>query len=194
MTPEEASTPPAAPGETDQPSLPEADPTKTHEVKAIKHDSPLISCRFDPTGRFVFVSRTDSPRSRADSALAKMLFDGVLDLAVVGKNQMTTVRNKQTSADRGTGFLHGFDFLDERQGIQHHAITDDARGVRMKDSGRHQMQHMPAAADDHCMSGVMSTLVAGHAIEPLGQDVDDLALAFVSPLRADDCQVHVRVG
>lgn len=31
-----------------------ADPTKTHVAKAYKHASPLISCRFDPSGRFVF--------------------------------------------------------------------------------------------------------------------------------------------
>lgn len=37
-----------------------ADPTKTHVAKSLAHDSPLISCRFDPSGRFVFAGAEDS--------------------------------------------------------------------------------------------------------------------------------------
>lgn len=37
-----------------QPTAPQADPTKTHVVKSLKHDSPLLSCRFDPSGQYVF--------------------------------------------------------------------------------------------------------------------------------------------
>ncbi len=36
-----------------------ADPAKTQIVKTLKHDSPLISCRFDPSGRFVFAGAED---------------------------------------------------------------------------------------------------------------------------------------
>jgi len=36
------------------------DPSKTHVVKEHKHNSPLISCRFDPSGRYVFFGAQDS--------------------------------------------------------------------------------------------------------------------------------------
>ncbi len=36
------------------------DPTKTHVAKELKHDSPLISCRMDPSSRFVFFGAQDS--------------------------------------------------------------------------------------------------------------------------------------
>jgi WD40 repeat protein len=36
------------------------DPTETHVAKEHKHDSPLISCRFDRSGRFVFFGAQDS--------------------------------------------------------------------------------------------------------------------------------------
>jgi len=36
------------------------DVTKTHVVRELKHDSPLISCRFDPSGRFVFFGAQDN--------------------------------------------------------------------------------------------------------------------------------------
>lgn len=35
------------------------DVTKTHVAKELKHDSPIISCRFDPTGKYVFFGAQD---------------------------------------------------------------------------------------------------------------------------------------
>jgi WD40 repeat protein len=43
-----------------------ADPTKTHVARELKHGSPLVSCRFDPTGRFVFAGAQDSTVQRWD--------------------------------------------------------------------------------------------------------------------------------
>ena len=37
-----------------------ADPAKTHVAKTFKHNSPLISCRIEPTGKFVFAGAQDS--------------------------------------------------------------------------------------------------------------------------------------
>ena len=36
------------------------EPAKTHIVKELKHGSPLISCRFDPTGKAIFFGAEDS--------------------------------------------------------------------------------------------------------------------------------------
>ncbi len=37
-----------------------ADPTKTHVAKTLAHTAPLVGCRFDPTGRFVFAGGEDN--------------------------------------------------------------------------------------------------------------------------------------
>src|SRR5215467_10129117 len=37
------------------------------------------------------------------------------------------------------------------------------------------------------MAGVVPSLIARHNIEPFGEQIDDLALAFIPPLGADDC-------
>ncbi|MFO0818084.1 MAG: WD40 repeat domain-containing protein [Pirellulales bacterium] len=37
-----------------------ADPAQSHVAKTLAHTSPLISCRFDPTGRFVFAGAEDN--------------------------------------------------------------------------------------------------------------------------------------
>lgn len=44
---------------SDESTTPAIDPTKTHVAKSLAHASPLISCRFDPTGRFVFAGAED---------------------------------------------------------------------------------------------------------------------------------------
>jgi len=36
------------------------------------------------------------------------------------------------------------------------------------------------------MPGIVSTLIAGHNVEMFGQQVNDLALAFIAPLSADN--------
>ena len=45
-----------------------ADPKQTHISKTLAHGSPLISCRYDPTGRFVFAGDQDNKVVRWDVA------------------------------------------------------------------------------------------------------------------------------
>jgi WD40 repeat protein len=47
---------------------PALDPTKTKLAFELKHNSPLLSCRFDPTGRFVFAGAQDNTVQRWDLA------------------------------------------------------------------------------------------------------------------------------
>ena len=47
------------------------DPTQTRQVQELKHPSPLLSCRFDPTGRFVFAGAQDSSVQRWEIATGK---------------------------------------------------------------------------------------------------------------------------
>lgn len=48
-----------------------ADPAKTHLAGEWKHTSPLISCRFDPAGRFVFAGAQDNTVQRWELATGK---------------------------------------------------------------------------------------------------------------------------
>ncbi|MDP6445348.1 MAG: hypothetical protein QGG36_30275 [Pirellulaceae bacterium] len=51
--------------------LPKLDAAKTHEIKKHKHNSPIVGCRFDPTGRYVFFGAQDSRVWRWDWAAGK---------------------------------------------------------------------------------------------------------------------------
>jgi WD40 repeat protein len=46
-----------------------AEPEKTHVARELKHGKPLIACRFDPSGRFVFGSSEDETIQRWDLAV-----------------------------------------------------------------------------------------------------------------------------
>ena len=55
------------------------------------------------------------------------------------------------------------------------------------------MQHVPVVAKCDRVAGIMSALITGDAVEFLGEDVDDFAFAFISPLETYDCEVHRRI-
>ena len=48
------------------------------------------------------------------------------------------------------------------------------------------MQCVFRIAHHHGMTGVRATVVPDHHVMPGGQEIDDLALAFVAPLEPDD--------
>src|SRR5262245_13472451 len=48
----------------------------------------------------------------------------------------------------------------------------------------------PAAANDDGVAGVVAALIASDDVKMRREQIYDLTLAFVSPLRADDCEVH----
>ena len=47
------------------------DPTQVRMVQELKHTSPLVGCRFDPGGRFVFAGAQDNTIQRWHLATAK---------------------------------------------------------------------------------------------------------------------------
>ena len=62
----------------------------------------------------------------------------------------------------------------------------------MQDAGRDQMQHELLAVDVHGVAGVVAALIARDRRKVRRQHVDDLALALVAPLRAQNCDVGLR--
>src|SRR5262249_52471966 len=85
-------------------------------------------------------------------------------------------------------------FLEQRARRQHDAVADEAGDAAVQDAGGNQAQHRLAAADDQRVAGVVPALEAHDARDAIGQQVDDLALAFVAPLGADDDHISVHGG
>ena len=62
-------------------------------------------------------------------------------------------------------------------------------GVPRDDAGREQRQLVGLVADDQRVAGIVAALEAHDHVGAAGEPVDDLALALVAPLRADDGDV-----
>ncbi len=77
-----------------------------------------------------------------------------------------------------------FDFVDERGGIDDHAGADHRVAAGTQNSARDELQNVAIAADDDGMAGVVAAGYARDVFERTGEIVDDLAFAFIAPLRA----------
>jgi len=80
-------------------------------------------------------------------------------------------------------------FFQQRVRFEHDAVADATVNVRPQNAGWNKMQHRLAAIDNERMTGIMAPLGPDHGRRPFGEQVDDLALALVSPLGAHDDNV-----
>jgi hypothetical protein len=76
-------------------------------------------------------------------------------------------------------------FGEQRLRIDDDPIADDAGDARMKDAGRNEPEDELRAADVDGMAGVVSALVTRDKGKMRRQQIDDLAFAFIAPLRAE---------
>ena len=84
-------------------------------------------------------------------------------------------------------------FCEQRLRIDDDAVADDARDAGMQDAGRNQTQDELPAVDVHRVAGVVSALIAGDDRKVRREQVDDLAFAFIAPLRAENREVHIEL-
>lgn len=61
----------------------------------------------------------------------------------------------------------------------------------MDNSRRKQPEHERPVADINAMAGIVPALITLHDIEPIRQQVNDLSLAFIAPLGADNNDDHI---
>src|SRR5277367_3883045 len=90
------------------------------------------------------------------------------------------------------GRIQLLDFLEQRQRIDHQAIPNYSCLSRAQNPARYQTQHELAVPNQNRVARVMPALVTHNVVEAVGQQIDQLALAFVAPLRAEDDDIaHV---
>ncbi len=136
----------------------------------------------------VFVGRANAAARGADlgAAVGGGVFAHAIKFAVQGKNERGIVCNAQVFR-RDLHALHfqTADFSDQRMRIDHDAVADDGELAGTHDAGRQKRKLVADAIDDKSMAGIVAALIPHDDICPLGQPVDNLAFAFVAPLRAD---------
>ena len=92
--------------------------------------------------------------------------------------------DEQIVIDPDAQLEQAVDFLDQTHRIDHHAVADDAHLAFAEDARGHDVQDVFLAADEDRVTGVVAALGADHDVRLFGQDIDDFAFAFVTPLGA----------
>ena len=67
--------------------------------------------------------------------------------------------------------------------VDHDAVADDRRDVVVEDAAGHQLQRERLTTYDNRVPGVVPALVADDDLHLLGDEVSELALALIAPLR-----------
>jgi hypothetical protein len=105
------------------------------------------------------------------------------------KDERTGLRHHQhVGGDVDALFADALDFRLQGPRIEHHAIADHRRSAA-DDPRREQRELVGLIADDERVTGIVAALEAHHHVGAARQPVDDLPLAFVAPLGADDGDV-----
>src|SRR5712692_11225542 len=141
--------------------------------------------------RLIFVSRANAAQRSSHALVTETFFAGVIQRAVIRQYQVRS-RADLNAIGRDADALRDepIRLFEESFRIDHHAVAQHAGLALVNDSGRQQMQHERSVADLDRMPGVVAALVADYDVEALGEQIDNLALAFIAPLGADDRDDH----
>src|SRR6266516_3926223 len=135
-----------------------------------------------PPPVFVLIGRPDAAPRRTD--LFFFLARAIQEL-VVGEREMGAVGNVQLLLRTDATGLQRVELGEQLLGIEHHTVSHDADGA-LQDARGYLVQHERLALPRvHRVPGVGAALIAHHEIRALRQHVDDLALAFITPLGSD---------
>ena len=144
----------------------------------------ILESEPDPS-RLVSIGGPDAPLGRPQRMLAKMALGHLLQLKVIGHDQVRVARHDEArDVDPQAGQrVHLFQ---QDAGIHDHAVGDDRGEVGIQDPGGDEVKLQEVPLGHHGVSGVVATLVPDHEPHLVGQVVGDLALALVPPLGPDD--------
>ena len=138
----------------------------------------------------VFIGRPDAALCRADLHARIGAFAHLVEFAMDGQDQDCIFRDlevlRRDLHALGRDLVH---FLGEGPGIEHDAIPQNGELAGPHDARWQQRELVGDAIDDERMACIVTTLEAHHDVGSLRQPVHDLALALVSPLGADYCNI-----
>src|SRR6266536_1060351 len=137
----------------------------------------------EPEG-LVGVGRPDPPFRRPDLQLAEPPLAALVDRDVP-RHDHVRVRREMDPVDRDSARSQLVELFDQDLGIDHAARADHTL-LAAQDPGGDVADLVGLAADNDRVPSVRPAVVAADKVRVLGEQVDDLALAFVSPLGSYD--------
>ena len=125
-------------------------------------------------------------RGRADGSFRRIRLGDLLHQPVRWNHHMRAVADAQLIRYIDPGGDQLLDFFVQRQRIDHQPVADYRGLAGMQDAARNQPEHEFTIADEDGVARVMAALIADDVVETVGQQIDQFALAFVAPLRAQN--------
>jgi hypothetical protein len=130
-----------------------------------------------------------------NESLAELHLLEAVDLLMDVKDDMRPVGNVYAALGAETMLLQRLEFLEEARHVHNTAATNDVYAVWIDEARGEDMEVVCDAVGDDGVAGIVTTLRAAADLRFVGEDVGELALAFVAPLGAEDnSDGHVRRG
>ena len=148
-----------------------------------------VADAYSATAGLVLIARSDATRGRADALRPEPVLGHRLEVTVIGEDDVRAAADEQASGGVDATGVELVDLGEERRGVDHDPVADDAGNARVQYAGGNQVQDELVAVDDHGVTGVVPSLRTGDDGEGRAEQVHDLALALVSPLRSKDGEV-----
>ncbi len=107
---------------------------------------------------------------------------------------MGAVADSQVLADRYAPALKRLNLLEQRRRVEHHAGADHRSHPGPENAARDQVHCKELAVEADGVPGVGSTVIANDEVEPVGEDIDDLAFALIAPSEPNNTGVTKLAG
>ncbi len=145
------------------------------------------------TADLVLIGRADAAAGGADlgAAVGGGVFAHTVKLAVQRQDERGVFGDSQVlRRDFDALVLEAADLGDQRMRVDDDAVADHGLLAGAHDARGQQRQLIADAVDHQGVAGIVAALEPDDDIRPLGEPVDDLALALVSPLRTHNHDIR----
>src|SRR5271166_4277633 len=105
---------------------------------------------------------------------------------MVGQNHVRAVADEQIFVDAHASGAQRIHFFDEGKRVEHDPVANYAAAALTQHAAGNELKDELLAMNRDRVSGVVAAGVARYDLEPLRENVNNFAFAFVAPLRADD--------
>ena len=138
------------------------------------------------SGDIVHVGRANSAPGSADGPSSNTITQDV-----PRQNEMCLVTDQQAGMGPAQPRFEGRELITQHNRVDYDAVADDAGLVRVKNSRGQQVKGVALVVHHHRMTCIVTALVTNHRREARlgGQRVNNLALALITPLSAQNHQV-----
>src|SRR5271165_7257004 len=105
---------------------------------------------------------------------------------MVGKNHVRAITDEQVVVHPHPVGAQSVHFFNEGKRVQNDPVAYDAAAAFTQNAAWNELKDELLAMDGNGVPGIVATGITRHKLEPLGENVNNLAFAFIAPLGADD--------